>query len=594
MEANEAPVETLAGPADQDLRHTYAEKALAQIPRLLGNQDRNPFSPTHGCFHRDYWLDKVSDFPDAVRQFGVHALALVYRHEFPGNIYKGKSKIRDWAIAGLDFWTKIQHRDGSFDEFYPFERGWVGPTAFTTFTAIEAYNLLKDEIPPETGEKVRRAILKAARFIAAGESEEDHLANHHAMACLAVWKAFEMTGDAALRRGFEDLWRGFLGYHNSDEGWSREYDGVDPGYLSATVSFLSKVYQTNPDPEIFEVLKQSAEFCSYFAYPNGFYGGSAGSRNTLHFYPHGFEVLAGKLPIAAATAEAMLKGLSDGKLVPPEIMSDRYVFYRVPEFLQAYLDYGGRPSPLAPMPFERPPFAQYFPESRIFVCNTARYYVLANLAKGGTLKIFERAMAAGSRLRGNSQDRADSAGRLLLNDCGIIGSLEDGRLVTSQWIDPKYECSMVNGGWEVRGNLQAVPSTKLFTPLKQIVFRSALVTLGRVPAFAHMLKGRIRKTLILGQRSVPIQFRRQMLFNSDAIRILDELRIESGLKFKSLSLGDEFFVRYVPQSRYFQSQEIDIAGFAVDGEALARLNREKSIRITTVLKQDRIERGYGS
>ena len=32
-------------------RHTYACKAISQIPRLLGNQDRNPFSPTYGCFH---------------------------------------------------------------------------------------------------------------------------------------------------------------------------------------------------------------------------------------------------------------------------------------------------------------------------------------------------------------------------------------------------------------------------------------------------------------------------------------------------------------------------------------------------------------
>ena len=65
------------------LRHFYAEKALSQIPRLLGNMDRNQFSPTYGCFHRDYWLDKTSDFPDAVRQFGVQSLAIVYKEDFP-------------------------------------------------------------------------------------------------------------------------------------------------------------------------------------------------------------------------------------------------------------------------------------------------------------------------------------------------------------------------------------------------------------------------------------------------------------------------------------------------------------------------------
>lgn len=54
-------------------KEVYLNYALDQIPRILGNMDRNSFSPTYGCFHRDYWLDKTSDFPDAVRQFGSQA-----------------------------------------------------------------------------------------------------------------------------------------------------------------------------------------------------------------------------------------------------------------------------------------------------------------------------------------------------------------------------------------------------------------------------------------------------------------------------------------------------------------------------------------
>ena len=102
-------------PANRD---TYARKALAAIPRLLTLLDRSPYSPTYGCFHRDYWLYKTSDFPDVVRQFGVHALALVYKHDFPDNPYRGAPQVRDWTLAALDFWARQQHGDGSFDEFY--------------------------------------------------------------------------------------------------------------------------------------------------------------------------------------------------------------------------------------------------------------------------------------------------------------------------------------------------------------------------------------------------------------------------------------------------------------------------------------------
>ncbi|NJL33434.1 MAG: hypothetical protein HC893_05745 [Chloroflexaceae bacterium] len=443
-----------------DLRAVYAQKALNQVPRLLSNLDRNPFSPTYGCFHRDYWLDKTSDFPDAVRQFAVQALALVYRHEFPGNIYYRQPKIRDWAIAGLDYWTRIQHSDGSFDEFYPFERGWVGPTAFTTFTSVEAYNLLADELPDDVAIRVRLAVHRAAHFIAAGESEEDHLANHHAMACLAVWKAHRLLGDQSLLDGYRRLWNGFLTYHR-DEGWAREYDGVDPGYLSATVSFLAKIYQDDPAPELLEVMRKSVEFSSYFAYPNGFYGGSMGSRNTLHFYAHGYEVMGRALPLAAAVAEKMLQGLAEDKLVPPDIISDRYVVYRVPEFLQAYLDYTPRPADLPPLPYEHEPFRRYFPGARVYVATLPDRYVLANLAKGGVVKVFDC-----------------TTGRLLLNDCGLLGELEDGQVVTSQWVDPTYTAQADERGWSVTGTLNAVPSNKLFTPLKNILFRSALVALG--------------------------------------------------------------------------------------------------------------------
>ena len=545
-----------------DMRNTYAQKALAQIPRLLGNQDRNPFSPTYGCFHRDYWLDKTSDFPDAVRQFGVQALALVYKYDFPGNIYKEKAKIRDWAIAGLDFWSRIQHKDGSFDEFYPYERGWAGPTAFTTFTSVEAYNLLKHEMTSDVVERVRTAIRRAAYFIVEGEAEEDHLANHHAMACLAVWKVYELLGDYALKAGFERLRKTFLSYHNVEEGWSREYDGVDPGYLSATVSFLAKIYCTNPDPEIFEVLRQSVEFCSYFVYPDGFYGGSLGCRNTLHFYPHGFEILAGKIPLAAAVAEEMLKALTEGKLVPPEIISDRYVFYRVPEYLAAYLDHTSRPDELPPLPYEREPFTRYFPQARIFVSTGRRHYVVANLAKGGVVKAF------------HLQD-----GRLLLNDSGLIGRLTSGKVVTSQWVDPTYECTANEDDWEVSGKLNTGPSNKLFTPFKNLLFRAALVALGWNPFFCHLLKGYIRKSLILGRRPVSIRFQRRFHLDGQVISLTDTLRLEGKERFVKLSAGDEFFVRYVPQSRYFQSQELDVQGLKLESSQIDQLSVKRELQI---------------
>lgn len=539
------------------LRDAYALRALAQIPRLLGNMDRNPFSPTYGCCHRDFWLDKTSDFPDAVRQFSVHAFALVYTHEMPDNPYYRHPKIRDWTIAAMDYWARIQHQDGSFDEFYPNERGWVGPTAFTTFTTVEAFRLLEDEVPADVAARVKAAIHKAATFIAAGESEEDHLANHHAMACTAVWKAYALTGDENLRAGFDRVWQGFLGYHNSAEGWSREYDGIDPGYLSATVSFLGKVYQENPDPEILRVCRESIEMCSYFAYPNGFYAGSMGSRNTLHFYCHGFEVFAKEVPMAAAVGEAMLKGLSEGKLVPPEIMADRYAVYRTPELLQSWVDYAERPAELPKLPYQQDTLYKWFPGCRVWVHSDADRYVIANLAKGGVVKVFDKA-----------------SGKLVANDCGLLGQLDDGKVVSTQWVDPNYTVEANETGFTVSGNMNRIPSNKYFTLTKGIIFRLVLLVTGIHPSLAHSLKGLIRRILMLGNRPVPIRFKRHLRLAADGIHLSDEVDKDAGVTLRQMQVGDEFFLRYVPQSRYFQSQEMDVHGAQLSTADLATLNAQ--------------------
>ena len=542
------------------MKDFYAIKSLSQIPRILGNMDRNPFSPTYGCCHRDFWLYKTSDFPDAVRQFGIQALALVYKHKFKDNIYYNKKKILDWVIAGLDFWSSIQHKDGSFDEFYPNERGWVGPTAFTTFTSIETLNLIKDEVNKDFLDKIKKKIFLSAKFISKGESEEDHLANHHAMACLAVWKAYKLIGDKDLIDGYKKLWKGFLIYHNENEGWSREYDGLDPGYLSATISFLGKIYQDNKDPEILEVCRKSIETCSYFVYPNGFYAGSIGSRNTLHFYSHGFEIFSKDVPLASSIKTKMLHALSQDKLVPPEIMSDRYLPYRVPELLQSFIDYFEIKSELPKLPYELNDCNKYINKAKIWIKSTRTRYIIANLAKGGVIKIFDK-----------------NSGKLIYNDCGLIGELSNKKLITTQWIDPENSIKVTNTGFNIIGKFNYIPSNKYFNIYKFIIFRVILILIGWNPSWAHWLKGLIRKILMLGVRPVNLIFELNLKFLDSKILVEKIIKKKSKrLKVLRMISGGEFFVRYVPQSRYFQSQELDISEYNFNNEELRIINKNKN------------------
>ena len=550
-------------PSAVDSRGLYLEQALGQVARLLSLQDRNPFSPSYGSFHRAYWLDKVIDFPDAMAQIGTLCLALVYTHAMPGNPYHRQPKIRQWAIAGLAHWAMIQHPDGSFDEFYPYERGWGTPTALTLYAALEAFRLLESEIPVDTARQVVAALRQAARLVATGQSEQDDLANHHAMACLAVWKASELLGDHGLRRAFERLWQGFLQYHNPREGWSLEYDGADPGYLSCTISLLAKLYRESRESRIMDVLRPAVEFASYFAFPDGQYGGAIGSRQTSHFYPHGFELMADEIPLAAAVARRLMQGLAAGALVPPSVMPDRYLPWRTAEYLLAYLDAQPRTTELPPLPYERPPFRQWFPEARIYVRRDERSYLVANLAKGGALKLFEL-----------------ETGRQIYDDSGILGRLERGELITSQWIDPRYRPSVLDDEVVVEGSLQRIPSTRSFTPLKTVLFRATLVILGRSPRAAHLIKAGIRKLLILGGRPTPVRFRRSIRATSEALTVSDEVRLGQGTRLTGLTFGGHFAVRYVPQSRYFQEPELGTRDCRLSVNQLTRLHAVRALTVT--------------
>jgi len=64
--------------------------------------------------------------------------------------------------------------------------------------------------------------------------------------------------------------------------------------------------------------------------------------------------------------------------------------------------------------------------------------------------------------------------------------------------------------------------------------------------------------------------------------------MDGDARFQALSIGDEFFVRYVPQSRYFQSQELAVAGHQVEPDTLAALNQQGKGTFTTVVEGDTV------
>src|SRR5689334_6182985 len=103
-------------------RNLFAQAAIAQIPKILTLLDRNPHSPTYGCFDRNFWQYKIIDFPSGMSQEFVLPLALAYLTELPENPFYQEAVLRNWVAAGIRYAAQSAHPDGSCDDYFPFER----------------------------------------------------------------------------------------------------------------------------------------------------------------------------------------------------------------------------------------------------------------------------------------------------------------------------------------------------------------------------------------------------------------------------------------------------------------------------------------
>ncbi len=191
-----------------------------RVPALLSLLDREPHSPTHGLFDRTFWCWKFTDFPASRMQEAVAALAMLRDLEAPGNTLRGAPRLLEWIEAGLLQWCALQHRDGSLDEAYPYERS-LAATAFTVFYVAEAVERVGGELPAASIDAVKRGLLRAGEWLSRNDESHGFLTNHQAAAAAALVHIARLCGEAR----FEARARFFLEKiltRQSAEGWCEE------------------------------------------------------------------------------------------------------------------------------------------------------------------------------------------------------------------------------------------------------------------------------------------------------------------------------------------------------------------------------------
>jgi hypothetical protein len=524
-------------PRDSRLRRWYLEAALAEIPRLLGAVDRNPYRPTYGCLDRQYWHYRTASFPSEMYQEGVLPLAMAFTMKVPGNRWYHHERIRQLAVAALEFNRLASHRDGSCDDYYPFERA-LGAAVFSLQAAARAYQLLELDEPQLLAWLRRRAdwIMRS--------DESGRLTNHQALAALGLLRVAELTGDAKYREAADARVDRVLQWQD-EEGWFEEYGGADPGYQTVTIDCLAEYRKLTGQTRLDEPLRRAVAFARLFLHPDNSYAGPYGSRGTLHFYPHGMELLAPENAEAAELADGLLRSLAAG--THARLDDDRLFMHRLASLIDAYVDWSPT-TPAASAPAEASPI-RYLPHAQILIRRADWRHTVISAARGGLFKHFLTSASP-------------------VTDAGLIVETQRGRVAVSQWHDRSRQVEILEsdssciGGLVTSGPLHWTrPQTA--TPLKQAMLHVGMCSVGRW--CRTLVRRLLQRRLITGRRPCPIRLTRKFeflaqreAFGGPSLRVTDTIELTSRrIRVRRMAFGTDHESAYVAASGLYQEAVLE-------------------------------------
>jgi hypothetical protein len=503
-----------------------------KIALVLSSLDRDPFSKTSGCFDRLFWAWKLKDYPDATLQRLIFPL-VTYFYRIDSSFCE-KRVLLTWLIRSFEYLRKIQHRDGSFDQAFPNEHSH-GATAFLLYDLARTYQMMNVDLNISARKPILKILEDMGNFLIRNEEKHGLISNHLFGAAAGLQVLYRLTGNEKYRKR--------AGYYSdkiisnqSPEGWFPEYGGADPGYQTLAIYYLAQYYSETGDKSALLSLEKAIEFISYFVHPDGSFGGEYGSRNTEIFYPGGLALVQDQIPLAKPILAFMIDNTEIGKAVGLQSIDTENLAPLLNNYLELIILGGKRQvESSSKIPFMRDLFTKEFEDAGLVIYNGKANYAVIGISKGGVIKEF---------------DKKD--GTKLLDDCGFIGKLKNGGLVSTQRLSkPAYK--LTEKQLSVRADFyqikQPVPDPYMF-----LVLRIFNLTLGRISFIREAIKKLFVKKLIMNSKKVPLRVFREISFNSP-LEIKDRIEPEgSEDRFLLLEHGIKFSTIHMASAKYWQYQ----------------------------------------
>ncbi len=234
----------------------------------------------------------------------------------------------------------------------------------------------------------------------------------------------------------------------------------------------------------------------WFVHPDGTVGGEYASRGTKFAYPAAFEMLADRVPSAAAIAAHQRGRLAAGRGVGAREMDAWNQFPLLNNLLFAAdtaSDLSGGPE----LPWREDGATGLFPEAGLLSARRGRHIFACGLQMGGAVKVWS------------------GEGALVYEDCGY--AVMDG----ASWFVSQGEGegrieARPDGGLTLtaRTCFRGIPATR-FDPWRFVAFRLFTTTFGRAPGISRWLKNLLVKVLIRNKPAHLARLDRRIEIKSD-------------------------------------------------------------------------------
>lgn len=537
----------------------FLKSALQETNHILSFLDRNIASSTYGCFDRRYWSWRIGDMPNASLQYGIYPLTWFWKNDKTGK-YKGNKNLLEWITAAINYWIKIQNRNGSFNQFFPNEQS-VGTTYYTLSAVLYAYENIGEHITGEMKSRIKNAISKASGFVFNNDEEYAVISNHIALFAYVNLKLGNMMNDSRFKekasRQLDLIFK-----NQSPEGWFLEYEGADPGYQTQCIYYLSECYLLTDDANVLDRIKKGIEdFLVYFFHPDGSFGGEYGSRNTEIIYPAGFEILKEKIRACREITKFIHENVSNGKLVSLDSMDDENLIRLSTNYLIAsqYAEKEMADNTDFLFPFNNPHIEKDFQETGLVVRGNDKYYSIMNFKKGGIIKVFDK--------KDKRLVYEDNGYFFEVNNTVVANQMLQDTLPVVDGAEIKFDSCF----YEVLG--------EMMTPARNIVLRLLALTLLRSLTVTNLFRKVLVRKAFTGKKKYDIRLSRAIRYLENSIIMKDTITKGKNLQVNRHLSGRKLYAVKMASSNYHSDNNlIDIKKKALN---IKDLNDKDTITVTS-------------